>query len=67
MPFKDREKKRAKDRARYHRLKAGCERPPNPLTMDEWRALQRYAGRTKGWAWNLLNKVAAVWGVPPFH
>jgi hypothetical protein len=67
MPYKDKELKRARDKERYLKMKTGGEHPPNPLTMDEWRALQRYVGRTKGWAWHLLNKVAAAWEVPPFH
>jgi hypothetical protein len=73
MPYKDKEKRRAYDRERKRRIRAmhPSQRivgfPPNPLTAEEWRALQRYVGRINGWAWNTLNKLAAVWDVPPFR
>ena len=48
MPYKDRELKRARDQERYKRLQAGGEHSTNPLTADEWRALQRHVGCTGG-------------------
>jgi hypothetical protein len=62
MPFKDPARKREHDRQRYQRMRRG-ERP-NPLTLDEWRDLQRAAMRQGRGPWELLRRVAALWGVP---
>jgi hypothetical protein len=71
MPYADPEKRRA-----YHR-EYGRRRglwglttplPPNPLTREEWQFLAQETARKIGIrAWQQINKLAAVWGMGPFH
>ena len=67
MPYKDPEKKRVWDRQRYQRLKAGYERPENPLSADEWRILQRIAWSAGTWAGERVDRLAAAFGIEPYH
>jgi uncharacterized coiled-coil protein SlyX len=40
--------------------------PPNPLTPDAWRKLQSIVYRSEGHRSILTERLASIWGVPPY-